>query len=183
MNQVDDKYSLSIIEANWKSLMIVLPLAGAMVFTYSLVWGWEKTGSDFLIIYSHYGVALFLLIAGTFIHELLHGFTWMKMADLHWEDIKFGFKLRALTPYAHCKKPITANAYRWGILIPGFILGFLPYIGSLILDYAWLLVFGFIFTLAAGGDFLMFWIIREIPEERLVEDHPERVGCKVVSNT
>jgi len=183
MNNQGEQYSLSIIEANWKSLMIVLPLAVVTVFTYSMVWSWGKTGSDFLVIYSHYGVALFLLIAGTFAHELLHGLTWMKMGDLDWDDIKYGFKLRVLTPYAHCKKPITAKAYRWGILIPGFILGFLPFIGSLILGYAWLLVFGFIFTLAAGGDFLMFWIIRDIPEDSLVEDHPERVGCKVVSQS
>ncbi|MGK7369771.1 MAG: DUF3267 domain-containing protein [Candidatus Halalkalibacterium sp. M3_1C_030] len=181
MTQEDDKYSLSIIEANLKSLLIVLPIAAVTIFTYSLFWGWGKTGSDFLVIYSDYGIALFLLVAGTFAHELLHGLTWMRMADLDWDDIKYGFKLRALTPYAHCKKPIAAKAYRWGIMIPGFILGFLPFIGSLILGNAWLLVFGFIFTLAAGGDFLMFWIIRDIPKNSLVKDHPERVGCKVVS--
>ena len=181
MNQKGGEYSLSIIEANWKSLLIVLPLAAATVFIYSLVWGWEKTGSDLLVIYNQYGIALFLLVAGTFAHELLHGLTWMRMADLNWDDIKFGFKLRALTPYAHCKKPIAARAYRWGILIPGFVLGFLPFIVSLYLGNAWLFVFGFIFTLAAGGDFLMFWIIRDIPKDRFVEDHPDRVGCQVSS--
>ena len=181
MNQQDDRYSLSIIEANWKSLLIVLPLAAITIFFYSLVWGWDKTAHDLLVIYSHYGFALFLLVAGTFAHELLHGLTWMKTAGLNWDDIKYGFKLRVLTPYAHCKKPITANAYRWGTLIPGFLLGFLPFIISLVFGNAWLFVFGFIFTLAAGGDFLMFWIIRGIPKEHLVEDHPEKVGCRVVS--
>ena len=181
INEQGDKYSLSIIEANWKSLLIVLPLAAVTVFVYSLVWGWSKTGSDFMIIYTHYGTAIFLLIAGTFVHELLHGLSWMKAANLDWDDIKYGFKLRVLTPYAHCKQPIAAKAYRVGILAPGFILGILPFIGSLIIGDAWLLVFGFIFTLAAGGDFLMFWIIRDIPKDSLVEDHPERVGCEVVS--
>lgn len=181
MNEQNDQYSLTIIEANWKSLLIVLPLATATVFTYSLIWGWEKTVSDFLIIYNHYGTAFLLLVAGIFAHELLHGLTWMVIANLDWNDIKYGFKLTAFAPYAHCRKPITAKAYRWGILNPGLILGLLPFIGSLILGNAWLLVFGFIFIIAAGGDFLMYWIIRDIPKDRLVEDHPERVGCKVVS--
>lgn len=181
MSHQSDQYSLSILEANWKSLLIVVPLAAFTMYTYSLVWGWDKTGSDLLVMYRHYGFALFLLVAGTFLHELLHGVTWMKMANLDWDDIKYGFKLRVLTPYAHCKKPIAAYAYRWGILSPGFFLGVLPFIFSLLLGNAWLFVFGFIFTLAAGGDFLMFWIIRDIPRERLVEDHPERVGCRVIS--
>lgn len=181
MNQNDDRYSLSILEANWKSLLIVLPFAGMMVFSYSLVWGWDKTGHDLLVMYRHYGIAIFLLVAGTFAHELLHGLTWMKKAGLNWEDITYGFKLRMLTPYAHCKKPIAASAYRWGILIPGFVLGVLPFLISLVFGNAWVFVFGFMFTLAAGGDFLMFWIIRSIPKEYLVEDHPQKVGCNVVS--
>lgn len=181
MNQQEDQYSLTIIEANWKSLLIVVPLAATTVYLYSFIWGWEKTGSDLMVIYRHYGFAFFLLIVGTLLHELLHGVTWIKMADLHWNDMKFGFKLRVLTPYAHCKKPIAAHAYRWGILTPGFLLGVLPFAGGLVSGNAWLFVFGFMFTLAAGGDFLMFWIVRDIPKNRLVEDHPERVGCKVVS--
>lgn len=181
MSQKGDQYSLSIIEANWKSLLIVVPLAVLMVYTYSLVWGWEKTSSDLLVMYRHYGFALLLLVAGTFLHEFLHGVTWMKMAGLDWDDIKYGFKLRVVTPYAHCKKPIAADAYRWGILSPGILLGMLPFTISLLLGNAWLFIFGFIFTLAAGGDFLMFWIIRDIPADRFVEDHPERVGCRVVT--
>lgn len=181
MNKQKEAYSLSIIEANWKSLLIVLPVAVLSVLVYSMAWSWEKTVSDFLVIYSHYGIALSLLIAGIFAHELLHGLTWMAAAQLGWGDIKYGFKLSTLTPYAHCKQPISAKAYRWGIVAPGLILGILPFIASLWLGNAGLLGFGFIFTLAAGGDFLMLWIIKDIPKDSLVKDHPDRVGCKVVS--
>lgn len=181
MNEREEKYSLSIFEANWKSLLIVLPVAAVYLFAYSMIWSWEKMSSDFLLIYSHYGIALFLLIAGIFVHELLHGITWMAKARLNWDGIQYGFKLSVLTPYAHCKEPISTNAYRWGIIAPGLILGILPFIASLILGNAGLLGFGFIFTLAAGGDFMMLWIIRDIPEDSFVKDHPVRVGCEVVS--
>ena len=180
MNEQDKAYSLSIFEANIKSLLIVLPVAAVSVFTYSLIWGWEKTAGDFLVIYSHFGLAVILLIAGIFAHELLHGLVWMTVAKLDWHAIKYGFKLSALTPYAHCKEPISVNAYRWGTIAPGIILGILPFIASLWLGHAGLLGFGFIFILAAGGDFLMLWIIRDIPDDSFVEDHPDRVGCKVV---
>ncbi len=183
MNKQYEAYSLSIIEANWKSLLVVVPIALLCVFAYSMTWSWEKAVSDFLVIYNHYGIALSLLITGIFAHELLHGLTWMAAAKLDWNAIKYGFKLSALTPYAHCKEPISAKAYRWGIVAPGLILGILPFIASLWFGNAWLLGFGFIFTLAAGGDFLMLWIIKNIPDDSLVKDHPDRVGCKVVSTS
>lgn len=81
----------------------------------------------------------------------------------------------------HPTQPISTKAYRWGIIAPGLILGILPFIASLVLGNAGLLGFGFIFTLAAGGDFMMLWIIRDIPEDSFVKDHPDRVGCEVVS--
>ena len=183
MNEQNDAYSLSIAEANWKSLLVVLPVAALAVLAYSMAWSWEKTVRDFLVIYSHYGIALSFLIAGIFAHELLHGLTWIAAARLKWDAIKYGFKLSALTPYAHCKEPISAKAYRWGIVAPGLILGILPFIASLWLGNAALFGFGYIFTLAAGGDFLMLWIIKDIPEQSLVKDHPDRVGCKVVSTS
>lgn len=174
---MDKKYSISLADANIKSLVVVLPIAVMYILLISLVWGWDRTGHSFLIVYDRIWVSILVFIAGVFLHELLHGVTWMWQAKLGWQDVEYGFKLSALAPYAHCKIAISAKAYRWGIITPGILLGVVPYLIGLLSGDAAYLVFGFIFTLAAGGDFLMLWVIRDIPGERLVKDHPERVGC------
>jgi hypothetical protein len=37
-----------------------------------------------------------------------------------------------------------------------------------------------IFTLAAGGDALILWLLRGVPAGRLVRDHPSKPGCLVL---
>jgi len=34
-----------------------------------------------------------------------------------------------------------------------------------------------LFTIAAGGDFIVLWILRKTDSNNLVEDHPTRAGC------
>lgn len=181
MSNEEEPYSISAVEANVKSLIIVIPLAFLGVFIYQHVWGWEKVAGDLRIFQEHSGTAILILVAGICMHEFLHGMTWIIAAGLNRQDIKYGFKLYAFAPYAHCSKAISARAYRLGILAPALILGILPFVLGLVTGQAAFIWFGFIFTLAAGGDFLMLWIIRKIPGEQIVRDHPERVGCKVVS--
>jgi hypothetical protein len=176
----ENPYSISASEANLKSLLLVIPMAVLGVVFYWMVWGWEKILADLIIIPENFVFALLVFISGVLLHEWLHGLAWMFAGGLEHDAIKYGFKLSALAPYAHCKVAVRARAYRFGVVAPGLILGLLPYIVGLIIGEAVLIWFGFIFTLAAGGDFLMLWIIRDIPANCRVEDHPERVGCKVI---
>ena len=39
------------------------------------------------------------------------------------------------------------------------------------------MAYGLFFTLAAGGDFLVAWMIRKQKKEDLIQDHPDRIGC------
>jgi len=97
-----------------------------------------------------------------------------------WENIHFGFKWAVLTPYVHCPKPIEVRNYRWGVAMPGIVLGILPYVMALIMQNGWLLAFGLFFTLAASGDILILWLLRNVGDGKKVKDHPKLVGCRVV---
>jgi ABC-type tungstate transport system substrate-binding protein len=81
----------------------------------------------------------------------------------------------------HCAVPVTIGNYRWGTALPGIILGIIPFALALILQNGWLLGFGLLFTLAAGGDFLILWLLRNVESEALVQDHPELIGCRVIN--
>jgi hypothetical protein len=42
------------------------------------------------------------------------------------------------------------------------------------------MLFGLLFTAAAGGDALVLWRIRQEPAEAWVLDHPTQAGCMIV---
>ncbi|HET6528317.1 MAG TPA: hypothetical protein VFG39_06165, partial [Balneolaceae bacterium] len=56
------------------------------------------------------------------------------------------------------------------------------FLASLILQNGWLLGFGLLFTLAAGGDILILWLLRKVDDGLLVQDHPDLVGCVVLGH-
>ena len=47
--------------------------------------------------------------------------------------------------------------------MPALLLGLLPAIVALFTGSGWLLVFGLIFTIAAGGDMVILWTLRRVP--------------------
>ena len=64
--------------------------------------------------------------------------------------------------------------------MPGLLLGIVPMVVGVVIGSGWLLFFGAISTLAAGGDMLILWLLRGVPGHRLVEDHPTNAGCFVL---
>lgn len=128
------------------------------------------------------GALLFfaVLLVSIVMHELIHGLTWRVAAKASSATITYGVHWKTLTPYAHVRGLMEVNAYRIGGLMPGLILGVIPYLLSLALGNTALLCFGVIHTLAAGGDGLILWSLRNVRQGTMVEDHPSRAGCYVI---
>ena len=106
------------------------------------------------------------------------GFRWI--AKVPWHQIKIGFKWEYLTPYTHCKVPVTARSYRWTIMLPGILLGVLPALIGLMCGSGMVTLAGTFLFAAAGGDVAVLWAIRDVGYEAMVLDHPERVGCLIL---
>lgn len=123
-------------------------------------------------------IAVFLV--GTFIHEGLHAVGWMLFAGVPRNAIEIGVKWKLLTPYAHSQQAMPAAGYRWGTALPGLLMGILPALLAVVLGSGLLLLVGVFFTVVAGGDFLVLWLLRSVPGDALVEDHPTRVGCIII---
>jgi hypothetical protein len=122
-------------------------------------------------------VLLGALVAGVVAHEALHAIGFM-IGGAAWEDIKFGVKM--MNPYAHCKVPLRASAYRLAITLPGIVLGVLPGLIGIITGMGLVNLFGAIMLSAALGDALILWLLRDTPRDALVYDHPSEIGCEVV---
>ncbi|PAU95282.1 hypothetical protein CK503_03550 [Aliifodinibius salipaludis] len=173
------KYTLSFWEANMYSLLAYIPIIVGYYIPYGFLYGWSSFGVDII---QGIGNPLFFLIIiflGIVLHEFIHALSWWWMDDIPWEKIHFGFKWMVLTPYVHCPEAIEVTNYRWGVAMPGIMLGIIPYLFALIFQNGWLLGFGFFFTLAASGDILILWLLRDVRSGKKVQDHPDLIGCKI----
>lgn len=172
--------TMSMAKANLSTLLIGLPLVIAAVFAYGLIWGGASFQSGFGEIFSRPLTFVLIMAVGIVVHELIHGLAWALAARKPWRAFRFGFQLKTFTPYAHCTEPMPAWAYRIGVVMPGLLLGLLPLGAGLLSGVGWLFVFRLLFTLAAGGDALILWLLRGAPATALVEDHPSEAGCVVL---
>ena len=175
MNKRD--LSISMARANFVVMFISIPVAISQFAIFSLVHGAEKlqTTWNFMLL-----IAIVLL--GVVVHELIHGIAWVLFGRKPFSAIKFGFQWKTLTPYAHLKEPVEVNGYRIGAFMPGFILGILTYILSVLLGDGNLFWFSMVHTAASGGDWLILWLIRNVKAGMQVEDHPTNAGCYVIES-
>ncbi len=174
------EYTLSFLEANIYSLLVYVPIIAGYFVPYGLLYGWTAFGTNILQALDNPLIFLAIIFIGIAVHEFIHGISWWWMDDIPWEKIHFGFKWAVLTPYVHCPEPIEVSNYRWGVAMPGIVLGILPYLIALISHNGWLLAFGLFFTLTASGDILILWLLRNVRGGKKVQDHPDLVGCRVV---
>jgi len=118
---------------------------------------------------------IFLLAAGIVLHELIHGVCMAAFAKKGWKSVSFGFNIKAIAPYAHCKEPLPPNAYRFSLVMPGILLGDIPVLISWFTGNILFLFFGILFWWAAAGDVMILWLSRNITDGML-QDHPEKIG-------
>jgi hypothetical protein len=175
MTETKRDVSISMIEASKKAMLFLVPLTIVQIIPFFLLHPSFDIPSG-----SSSTVLGFLLIFGIFAHELIHMLAWMLFAKKPLKAFKLGFQWKSLTPYAHCKEPMDIRPYRIGAFAPGLLLGILPWVVSLFTGDVLFLTFGFLYTVAASGDFLILWLICGIEPNTLVEDHPTRAGCYII---
>lgn len=167
--------SMSMARANVLVMFISIPVIILQFAVFIMLHGAKRVEPTWNPVF------LFVLILlGVVIHECIHGIGWIVFGHKPFSAIKFGFQWKTFTPYAHLKEPVEVNAYRIGAFLPGFVLGILTYILSLILGDGNLFWFSLFHTSASGGDWLVLWLIRNVKAGMQVEDHPTHAGCYVL---
>jgi hypothetical protein len=167
--------SISLARAN----VIVMFISIHVVILQFIVFIWLRGVENLNLAWNPLILIAAVLLGGV-VHEFIHGLSWVIFGRKPFSAIQFGFQWKTFTPYAHLKEPVQVNAYRLGAFLPGFILGILTYILSLLLGSGDLFWFSLIHTSAAGGDWLILWLIRNVKAGQQVEDHPTNAGCYVL---
>ena len=182
-NYRKEKLTIDLVWANVFGVLILIPIGLLFGLPFYFIWkpqldikqyldsaGPLGAGLGFLLIFE-------ILILGIVLHELIHGIIWAKFAKEGFKSIKFGVLWEMLTPYCHCKEALNVRQYIIGAIAPAIILGIIPSIIAIITGNLGLLIFGMLFTMAAGGDFLIINLIRKESSSDLVQDHPSEAGC------
>lgn len=124
-------------------------------------------------------LAFVIYILGVVMHELIHGATWAMFLKGGFKFIEFGIMRKYGTPYCHSKSPMKVKHYIIGGIMPSIILGFIPLVCGLVIGNFWVMLFGFLFTTASIGDFMVVKLLMGENMNDYAEDHPLEAGCYV----
>jgi hypothetical protein len=175
-------------EANKHALVFVIPIILLLGVPFYFLWLRDFTLETLIGFFQNnryllrFGIlwSLNILFAGIVLHELIHGLTFLIFCKKGFKSIEFGILWKYLAPYCHCKEPLPIRPYIIGALMPAIVLGFIPAGYGLLTGKFIPLVFGLIFSIASGGDFLIVWLLRGQPKDSLVLDHESKVGCYIL---
>ena len=163
-------------EANLLMLWIVIPILLIYCLPFYLLWGLRPLGEDLLVIKRFPFLSIIVFLAGIVLHELLHGLTWAIFCKKGFKAISFGVHWKSLTPFANCSESLSVKQYALGGAMPAIILGVLPALCGVVIGNGAVFIFGLIFTVAAGGDILVLFKLLKVDQEKLIKDHPEKIG-------
>jgi hypothetical protein len=170
--------SVGMLAANLLTVVAAGPPAVLLGMAFALRWGAGPLVAGIYGLLTPLG--LLLLLGGIVAHELIHAVAWATAARRPLSAIEIGVRWRSLAPYAHPRAPVTARAYRIGAVMPMLALGLAPALVAIGNGMPRLMAWGMFFVFTAGGDLLVLWLIRRVPAGRLIEDHTDRVGCRVL---
>jgi hypothetical protein len=175
------KKTISIQKANLFGLLL-LPILGLFIIPYSYFWGLPNL-EQYLDNRLTLLLFLFVIISSMLVHELIHGLCFLFFAKEGYKSVKIGFIWKLLTPYAHCKEPLSKSHYIISVLMPGIILGLIPMVIGLFFGYFFLFVFGLFLTLGAGGDLIIFVLAYRLSADKKLLDHPSECGFFIVDKS
>jgi len=182
MKDIETNFTITSLQANLYAIPLAIFIIAALYIPFILIWSVTPLMK---VLYSPFislkvFLPVFILLA--LLYEIIHwlAFRWAGKIDA--THLKIGFQWKTLTPYAHCDASMPAYAYRISLILPALLLGIIPSIVALIFGISWLLIYGIIFTIVGGGDFIILWLIRKVKKDQLLQDHPSRCGCKAIDN-
>lgn len=171
--------SIPIAEIATRALWAAVILMVAPLLLYVLIHG---TPALFIFNTADWLIGAVLLILLTIAHEAVHALGWMLFGGVRAQDIRFGIDRATLSPYAHAGVAMPVTAYRIGAVLPLIVTGIVPYLYGLFAHQGMWAILGAVLISGAVGDLVVLWVIRHIPDDALVLDHPKNAGCYVVEN-
>lgn len=172
--------TISMVRANLAVGGVAVATAVLLVAPFVALWGQAELWRGVGIAFSP-RVLIPAGLASVVVHEWLHLLGY-RAGGAPREALHFGVNWKVLSPYAGCRHPLNATAYRQAVLLPALVLGIAPAAFAVASGNGWMLAWSYLMIVVAAGDFAALWAMRDVPPDALVLDHPTRVGCRVVTD-
>jgi hypothetical protein len=172
--------TVSMVHANLVSLVVLVVALLLFVLPHRWIWAGDPAvlgGTPTLL---SFALIILIFLLAIVMHELLHAIGFMLAGKVPLSSISFGVLWKALAPYAHCHASMTVSAYRVSVALPGVVLGLIPGLLGVVFDSELLALMGALMTGAAGGDLAILLVLRSVPGDALVRDHPSLPGCQIL---
>ena len=179
-NKLD--FTISSLQANLYAIPLAILIIAVLYIPFILIWGLSPLVSAVYSPFLKLQIFLPVFVLLALLHEIIHWLAFRFAGKIDHSHLKIGFQWKTLTPYAHCDAAMKASAYRISLILPALILGIIPSIVALISGISWLLIYGIIFSIVGGGDFIILWLIRKVKKDQLLQDHPSRCGCEMIED-
>lgn len=172
-----DIYSYSVARANLLSFGIMAFAFLGTRAAFEQLWGAPFRMADF-----PGGVPAFAAaaLAGLVLHELIHYGVARLLAANEPVDVSIGFRWRQMLPYVRLSGAVPVRTYRLIGAAPLIVLGLLPAAAGLASAQSAIALYGAAMMAFSAGDLLVLLAIRSLASHQRVEDHPTRVGCRVL---
>ncbi len=171
--------SVGMFKASILCIPILLIIIAALIPLYIYLYGVTSLILTARKIVHGWWFFIPTVIIGIFLHEVIHAMVFGIFGEKGFKYVHVGIQWDTITPYAHYSKALRALYYRLALIAPAVILGLIPILLGLIFHMGVIFIFGLLFLLFAGGDLLIMWLIRKVPNRSMVKDHPTRAGCYV----
>ncbi len=167
-------HTIDLHKANKVALIYWLGFFVFFSAIYLLIWGTESPAVSYS--FWHFLWYPLYFIFGILLHEAVHGVFFALFAKEGFKSVKFGVLWKYLAPYAHCKEPLRVPQYTIALLSPLVVTGLVPALYALIIGDYFLLLVAIILCAGAAGDLMIYNLIRKIPKNYRVKDHPTDAG-------
>lgn len=115
------------------------------------------------------------------VHELLHGLGWYTFARVPWRSITFRPTWRVMGVVARAKVAVPIRAYRAGTALPALVLAVVTVALGLLTGIGLLVLWGLFFLLECFTDIATLLATSNVPARAWVRDHPDKLGCRIVT--
>ena len=145
------KYKMKIVTLN---VLAFITMILALGFYYMIFKEYEML--DMFIIY---------FILWMFLHEIIHGLTFMSFKEVNAKNVVFGAKLESGIFYCMCKQPISKKIIMCSLLSPLILIGIITLIIAIIFDLKMLGLLSFLNISGAVGDIVMTLMFLKLPKD------------------
>lgn len=170
--------SITIEEAGHRALKMVVPFLLLSAVPFFIIHGLSVINQISIIGFFIFVVSI---CPGILAHELIHAMLFAIFIPGGFKSVHFGIDKKTLSPYCHPLVNMRVWAYRIGASAPLILLGIIPVILSFFNGNIAFMIFGFIFSIAAGGDIISLYMTRTLSSGDIIKDHSSKLGFYIIS--